>query len=1023
MTKHVDWQDPQILQIGREQPRATLIPCKTRAQAERFQRATSPFYKSLNGAWDFFCAEDGVCPENFAEVDFDAPGWDKLDVPANWQMMGYGIPQYTNVVYPIPLDPPYVPDENPTGLYRRWFYLPDGWENGRVYLNFDGVNGAFYVYINGVNVGFSKVSHMPAEFDITDYVHAGDNLVAVKVFKWSDATYLEDQDFWRLSGIFRDVYLLGVPKTHIRNLVARVDLENDYKDGVLKIEAEVLDAQNAEIEFTLLDGKTVVSSVKSQACLNTETEIRVPNVKKWTAETPDRYTLIAEAKVAGETVEAQRVTVGFKKIELKNAQLYVNGVSIKLKGVNRHDTHYQLGHVTPMETMLRDVTLMKQMNINCVRTSHYPNDPRFLDLCDEYGLYVVDETDLECHGAMHARWTTGDPDMTFDFSGNPEWKRAYVDRAERMVARDINHPSILFWSLGNESFYGENHAAMYARIRELDSSRPIHYEGDHEGWRSSDVISLMYPSMDKLIEEGQKDDPRAFFMCEYAHAMGLGPGSLKEYWETIYAYPRLIGGCVWEWVDHGMEVLTEDGEAYYAYGGDFGDKPNDGNFCVDALNYPDRTPHTGLYMLKKALEPVAIERAEDGGLIVKNRYAFTSLDHLNAMWRLTADGETVESGRFDLSSIGPYGEKKVALPCAVPEKGECILDFSVTEAMDRKYAKAGHEVARIQITLCSKPEITTVPVSEMPALTVDEDGNEISVYGPDFEVTFDSRLGEMISWCSDGNELIERAPRANFFRAYTDNDHAIHDSKWLRYGYDRLKQRVCAFDVKQLSSGAVRVTAKHVYSACNLRPLIETETRWTVFGNGDIRSETDFAPLCATLPPLPRMGMQLEMPGVYDRFDWYGRGERECYPDIKVFAPVGLYHKTVEENHEPYARPQENGAHADTRAFALTDALGSGVLFVSEQAAEDGFSFTVHDYTDQALDAAKHTPEIEGSDTTVVSLDWRQGGIGSNSCGPEPMEKYKLYLKEKKTLAFVMRPFRMQDEKLTMMMRILPENV
>ena len=1022
MANYCDWQNPSVIHIGREDARVTLIPYKTEKQAEKMQRGMSPFYMCLNGSWDFFYAPEGVCPDDFALVDYDAADWDALDVPGNWQMSGYGIPQYTNVVYPIPLDPPFVPDDNPVGLYRRWFRLPDSFEGKDVYLNFDGVNSAFYVYINGVQAGFSKVSHMPSEFNITPYLHAGDNLIAVKVFKWSDGTYLEDQDFWRLSGIFRDVYLLGVDKTHIRDLRVNATLDSEYKRGLLSIEADVLSEGDFDIEFKVYDGSALVCSKTVSGEGMVKADFEIDNVKKWTAETPNRYAVNAVVMKGGEVTEVQRVMTGFKKLEIRDQQLFVNGVSVKLKGVNRHDTHSQLGHVTPVEALVRDVTLMKQMNINCVRTSHYPNDPRLLDLCDEYGLYVVDETDLECHGAMHGKWMTGDENMVYDFSNSPEWTKAYVDRAERMVKRDRNHPCIIFWSLGNESFYGTNHEAMRRRILELDDSRFIHYEGDRGQCRSSDVVSVMYPAVETVIEEGKKDDPRPYYMCEYAHAMGLGPGSLEEYWEAIYKYPRLIGGCVWEWVDHGMEVLTEEGDMYYAYGGDFGDTPNDYNFCVDALNYPDRTPHTGLKALKKALEPVKFSWNADGSVKVRNLYAFTCLDHLNAMWRVMADGESVECGRLDLSGIAPYGEKDIAIPFKKPDGYECYLDITVTEAFDRKWVKAGHEVARTQLKLDTVPEIEILKEKEMPVLTIEEDEELLLIAGGDFDVWFDVRKGEMVSWVVGGNEMIEVPMHGNFFRAMIDNDKTFRDS-WVKYGYDRLQIRKTDFRVENLRPGAVRVTASHVYSACNLRAIIETVTRYTVFGNGDIRVEVDFKNLIENLPVMPRLGVQLYMPAQYDRLIWYGRGEGESYPDIKAHACVGLYEQMVEDTHEPYVYPQENGAHADTRAFAVIDVLGNGMMVVSERADGDGLSFTAHDYSDQQLHEAKHTIELDSEEATVVSIDYRHGGIGSASCGPKPQDKYLLTLDEKKTLAFTMRPFSRQTADFRTLMRMLPEEV
>ena len=511
-------------------------------------------------------------------------------------------------------------------------------------------------------------------------------------------------------------------------------------------------------------------------------------------------------------------------------------------------------------------------------------------------------------------------------------------------------------------------------------------------------------------------------MCEYGHAMGLGPGSFEEYWDAIYAHKRLIGGCVWEWVDHGMEVLTEDGEMYYAYGGDFGDAPNDSNFCVDALNYPDRTPHTGLLSLKKAIEPAKFFLNEDGSVTVRNTLGFVSLDQFNCVYRVMVDGEIVESGKVDLSGVPAGGEKKIEKFYTLPETGEAILDFSVTEAFDRKWVKAGHEVARTQLTLpvCAVNEI--VSACDMRPLEIQEDDEYLAITGDDFDVWFDVRTGEMISWVSAGSELIEKAPKANFWRAVTDNDKRIKE-KWYAWKYDKIQSRLTGMYVESVSPSCVRVTVSRVYSACNMRPFIETEMRYSIFGNGDIRMETEFRPLSQKMPHLPRMGVQMEVPAALDRLIWYGRGDGESYPDIKMHAPVGLYEKTVEDTHEPYVRPQENGAHIDTRAFAVIDNLGMGVMFVSEQAAGEGFSFTAHDYTDKALDEAQHVPELVGADATVVSIDYAHGGIGSNICGPEPMEQYKLYLTENKTLSFVMRPYNRQNASLTGMMRVLPEKI
>ena len=1033
-----DWQNPNMLQIGREEPRASLIPYLTEKDALTGERGLSGCYRLLNGRWDFFYSPIGRAPERFQEIDYNYAdeGWDELPVPSNWQMHGYDKPHYTNVNYPIPFDPPYVPDDNPIGCYRRSFTLPEGWDEREVFLNFDGVNSAFYVWVNGSFAGFSKVSHMPSEFDITPFVTAGDNVLAVMVYKWSDGTYLEDQDFWRLSGIFRDVYLLGVPRLHIRNAAVTAVPDDSFKNGLLSAEVELASYDGSAAALLhaklLKNGRSVCETQisvgieeRKNACVTFD--MTVENARLWTAETPELYQLLLEIEQDGAITEVQRVDVGFRKIEIRDRRLLVNGVSVKLKGVNRHDTHSELGHVTPVEALITDIELMKQNNVNTVRTSHYPNDPRWLDLCDRYGLYVIDETDLECHGTC----VQGYEGCWNRFSDDPEWQAAYVNRAERMVVRDLNHPSIIFWSLGNESGFGCNHIAMRKRILELDNSRPIHYEGEYAqkelaaaGVTVSDVKSRMYTSVPALEAEGcDETDPRPYFLCEYAHAMGLGPGSLKEYWETIYAHDRLIGGCVWEWVDHGILTETEDGEPFYAYGGDFGDHPNDGCFCVDALNYPDRTPHTGLIELKKAYEPVKFELkdAEKGVLTIRNLFAFRTLDDFDASFSVICEGETVARGRLDLSGVAPYGEKTVALNYALPESGESYLEIHVSEAFDQLWCERGHEITAAQFMLPTKAAFTVVPADDMPALDVDEDDETLEILGEDFSLLFDKRTGALTSWIAAGNELLLSGPRANLFRAPIDNDRNYRKN-WEKLDLTRLMTRVESFETAREGDSrlTVRVTATH--SPRIYAPLLRTIMTYTVFGSGDVRLNTVFEPLRDDLPYLPRVGLALEMPAEFDRVMWYGLGPQENYPDMQLSALLGQYASLVDDLHEPYVRPQENGSRGGVRALSVTDILGAGLMIVGEETYEDkGFSFSAHPYTAEALDKAEHTFELKAEDKTVLSLDWRMGGIGSNSCGPLPLEKYCLSLKEPASFTVVMRPYNRQCGELINFARVLPE--
>lgn len=993
-----EWENPQIQSQGREVPRATLFPYPTEALALSGERDDCPSFKLLNGTWDFVYSATGAGLEGFEREDFELfEDADVLPVPSNWQMHGYDIPQYTNVNYPIPVDPPHVPTENPAGVYRRYFNLPEDWEGKRITINFDGVDSMFYLAVNEEIVGFCKVPHMHSEFDITDKVRPGENLVCVKVLKWCDGTYLEDQDCWRFSGIFRDVYLLATDKkAHVRDIVARATLSPDYKDGLLSVTVDA--PQEADVVAKLYYQGEVIAEqpVAHNACAFT-----VKDVAAWTAETPNLYQLVVVSRAGGKTIEAQKVNVGFKTIEIRDEQFWVNGRPIKFLGVNRHDTHALLGHVTPMETLLEDIRLMKQNNVNTVRTSHYPNDPRWLDLCDEYGLYVIDEADLECHGMRipHDLMGLGDEDAWKGewsrLSQDPEWENAYVERAERMVLRDRNHASIVMWSLGNESGFGRNHHAMKKRILELDNTRPIHYEGDYEN-ELADVHSHMYTSVDDLAKEAVSEDTRPYFLCEYGHAMGLGPGSLKDYWDLIYANKRLAGGCIWEWVDHSVLTATEDGEPYYAYGGDFGDFPNDGNFCVDALNYPDRTPHTGLIELKKVYEPVDFAYAA-GELTIRNRYVFQGLDHLDAAWKLTRDGEPIAQGRLDLSGIAPGGEKKIALPLALKGTGEFFLEIDVSEAFETRWADRGHKVAWAQIPLAN------VPCEALPraagAVSISEEEGELFLVADEACAIFDLQTGKLRSWTVDEDERLGGDLYLNVWRAPTDND-KYFSSTWKKFGFDRLQARLKDISWREEEASAT-VTVVCNHGADMLSPVLESTREYTLSGDGRLTVKTTVRPLIDSLPDLPRLGLQTVLDGEYDRVLWYGLGPHENYPDICASARVDKYAAPVEALHEPYVRPQENGARGGIRALAVTNALGLGFVVTGDVP----FSFTAHDYTDEALTEAEHTYELEHENFTVLSLDYRHGGIGSNSCGPRPMEKYLLKLTGPVTYTLTFLPY------------------
>jgi beta-galactosidase/beta-glucuronidase len=994
-----DWENPKLLGRNVEPPHATLIPYQDRESALSSERGASQYFRLLNGEWEFLYLENPESvPEGFAEEGFDTEFWDTLPVPSNWQMQGYGRPNYTNYNYPYPVDPPYVPNDNPVGLYRRTFNVPADWSGRRVFLTFDGVDSCFYVWMNGKMVGMSKCSHMPSEFDVTDYVRDGENLLAVQVFQWSDGSYLEDQDMWRLSGIFRDVFLTSTPETHLRDVRVRTELDSECKNatldllvslkncakassGSLAVGIELLDACGEVLESAKIDTLPLGAGEER----GIDARMSIPSPKKWTAETPNLYTLIITLLDGGNAIEVEAQKVGFRKIEVRDQALLINGVPVKLAGVNRHDTHPDLGHAVSRESMLEDVILMKQHNINCVRTSHYPNDPYWLELCDEFGLYVVDEADIETHGCGTRLGGYSGEEMGL-ISRDPQWRDAYLDRARRMVERDKNHASIIFWSLGNESGYGANHDAMAELIRALDPTRLIHYEGALDA-PVVDVVSNMYPSVDSIIERGKDtEDPRPYYMCEYAHAMGTGPGGLKEYWEAIRAYPRLIGGCVWEWADHAIRRVTEDGQEWFAYGGDFDDFPNDGNFCVDGLCSPDRVPDTGLIEYKKIIEPVAVEAVDpaSGQIRVTNRYAFLSLAHLEGTWQVARDGEIVQQGRFPALDV-PAGEsREFALPYSLPKAGECYLNLRFCLAEDAIWASRGYEIAWSQLEL--PVETLAVPMinlGAMPRLSVSEPGSELILEGEDFALAFDRRLGAIRAWEYQGTPMLTQGPKINIWRAPTDNDMYIKKS-WTDAGYDRVQCRTSSVEVAGIRPQAVKIRVRSVLGGYSLAPLFDAEQDYTIYGTGDVVIDTQLRVRREGLPQLPRVGLELRLPGGFDRMAWFGRGPGETYPDMKESGKIGLYRGMVEDQYVPRIYPQENGNKTDVRWASLCDISGTGLLAV----ASGTLNVSAHHYSTEDLTSSRHEHELTRLDETILKLDHEMSGIGSNSCGPGPLPQY-----------------------------------
>jgi beta-galactosidase/beta-glucuronidase len=1002
-----DWENLEVLARNREPMRATLLPYADAEDAFVGRREASPYYRSLNGQWQFHWAPNpDAAPVNFQQPSYDASGWKTIPVPSNWQLQGYGHPVYVNVQYPFPPDDmPRVPHEtNEVGSYRTTFALPESWQGGQVFLVFGGADSAIDVWVNGQMVGYSQDSRLPAEFNITPYLQAGENVVAARVYRWSDGTYLEDQDHWRLSGLHREVYLYAAPNVQVRDVWARTDLDDDYRDATLRVRlnvrnagGRVADDQDAAGHVALVmlldrEGRPLLTEALQaetapqageEAVLELAT--RVANPRKWSAEDPYLYTLLVNLQdAAGRLLEAQSVKVGFRSVEIRKAQLHINGVPVTIKGVNRHDHDPDHGKVVDDASMLRDVLLMKQHNINAVRTSHYPNDPVFLDLCDRYGLYVMGEANLESHGVWGAP------------SNDPAWRKAFLDRMMRMVERDKNHPCIFAWSLGNESGYGPNHAAMSDWVRAYDPSRLVHYHPASDA-PTVDILAPMYPAIDTIIKMAQVEgETRPIIMCEYSHAMGNSNGSLSDYWAAIEAHDRLQGGFIWDWVDQGLRRKTEDGREWMAYGGDYGDVPNDSNFCCNGLVGPDRDVHPGLIEHKKLIQPVRVEAVDlaAGQVRIVNRYNFSDLSHLDISWALEEDGQVLQGGALETLAIGPGESEVVTLPLAKPNLqpgAEYWLTLYLTLARQTAWANWGHEVAWEQFRLpWETPAATCLPVDQMAPLTVAEDESAVVVQGEGFSVTLGKREGTITSWQHQGRELLAAGPRLSIWRAPTDNDEslrrdAISAHVWRHLGYDRLQHHVRRTHTERLADGAVRVTIVAHSTPTDRSTGFGCTYVYTVYGSGDVVIETQVRPGYQQAP-LPRLGLQLRLPQGLETMTWFGPGPHECYSDRKASGRIGHYSGTVDEQHVPYVTPQENGNKIDVRWAAFTDDQGVGLLAVGMPL----LNVTAHHYTTESLTAARHWHELERCEEIVLNLDYAQSGLGTASCGPGTLPQYLL---------------------------------
>ncbi len=997
-----DWENPEVVGINKALAHATAVPYPSIPLALQGERYASPWVRLLNGDWQFHWAPNpGAAPEGFQQAEYDASAWDTVAVPANWQLQGYGHPQYTNVQYPFPPDEmPRVPFEtNEVGSYRVAFTVPSEWQGRRISVVFDGVESAFYLWLNGQFVGYSQDSRLPAEFDLTPYLQPGENLLAARVYRWSDGTYLEDQDHWRLAGIYRDVYLWAAPRQHVRDFAVHTPLSADYRDGALQVRAWVENTDDAPADLSLSvalydgQGRALFEAPVAEGATLAAGEERpfefervIANPHKWSAETPYLYTLVLALRdPAGELIETQSCRVGFRQVELREGKLFINGAPVLLFGVNRHDHDPEHGKAVPREAMLADIILMKQHNLNAVRTSHYPNNPYWLDLCDQYGLYVIDEANLESHGV----WAKP--------SNDPVWRTAFLERAIRMVERDKNHPSVICWSLGNESGYGPNHEAMADWIHANEPSRFVHYESaEREPY--VDVVSTMYPTVERIIEMATvPDDPRPVMMCEFAHAMGNSCGNLKEYVDAIRNTERLIGGFIWDWQDQGLIKVDEKGQSYYCYGGDFGDVPNDGPFCCNGLVGPDRTIHPALIEYKYLVQPVAVEPLdlEAGELLITNRYDFLSLEGLEIAWTLSEDGVVIDSGAVPSLEIGPGEAQRVTLDLTQPELtpgAEYWLGLTFTRREAAPWAEAGHLVAWEQFRMPWEAPAPDLCCQAMPSLALQEDAARITVTGQGWSLAIDRALGEIVSWQAHGRDLLAQGPRLNLWRAPTDNDMARGRSDsmavlWRTMGLDRLVRLVRQVSAEQVADQEVQVEVRFFTSPPGTTFGLACRQRYTIYGSGDVVLDTYIDPTLH-MGVLPRLGLQLRLAAGLDAMTWFGRGPHESYVDRKASAQVGRYAGSVDDQYVPYVVPQENGNKTDVRWVAITDPEGVGLLAVGQPLLE----VSAHHYTTENLTAAEHTNELEWQPEVTLNLDYGQSGLGGASCGPGTRREYLLPL-------------------------------
>jgi beta-galactosidase len=1009
-----EWDDVRVLQINREAAHTSMMVYASEQSALSYSKNSSAYCKSLNGDWKFQWSEKPADrPVSFYQSDFDDSEWKDIPVPSNWELEGYGIPIYTNIDYPFPPEELEAPkDWNPVGSYRREFTVPENWKGRDVLINFDGVQSAFYLWVNGEKVGYSQGSRTPAEFNITKYLKKGKNILAVEVYRWSDGSYLEDQDFWRLSGIYRNVYLWSTPKNHVSDFKITSTLDKTFQDGIFQLDGQLKSGKKKQLNLHYLltdaEGKEIISAdqkINSVKGLQdfTGKQHTLSQVKHWTAETPYLYDLLITLMDAkGNTIEIMSQKVGFRKVEIVGGNIQVNGKVVLFKGVNRHEHHPERGHYVTSEDMLKDIVLMKQNNINAVRTCHYPNSPEWYDLCDKYGIYLIDEGNIEIHGFGNNK--------TNRLTDSPDWTEAFIDRVSRMVYRDRNHPSVVIWSLGNESGDGQNSLAVHKWVNKTDPSRPYLYEGTtREGGRNhADIYSRMYADPEECIELIEKKKDMPFILCEYAHAMGNSSGNMKEYWDLIYADNNFQGAFVWDWMDQGLkqdvpeEYKTTSGDDhFYAYGGWWEEHKgvhHDDNFCMNGLVASDMTPHPGLNTVKYFYRNIHVEEVnlEDRLFRISNRFDFSNAaDLVTGKWLLLQDGKMIEEGSIDDLDIqaGESKEYQLDLGDAVLSADhEYYVIFSFSLKEDHFFAAKGHEVAWDQFRLAGEQPVELPQIESKDALSHVVDGRFIYISGKDFSLVFDSSEGRILRYYIKDELVMIDGPSPDFWRAPTDNDRGAVKSGnkkfpqlgiWEYAGFWVTKD----VDVKQ-EDGNTTIRVKGIL------PLVEAgyNVEYTVYGNGVVDVAVNYKAGEKQLPMMPRFGTGLVISPAFSKLSWYGHGPLPVYND-RITEKVGIYTSTVDDEWVEYSRPQDNGYKASTRWFSLKDEKGKGIIV--EGMGPIGFG--VSRYSKEDIQNSEYSFHLQPQSRIFLNIDHDQMGVGgTTSWGPRafPREEYRLYNKD-----------------------------